>query len=131
MAGTRTKRRKGGLSSTAAMIGLTLLIGFIAAVVYVDARDMRSQQQSYIMREMTLERQIEEEKQRTLLLTEQKKHTQTKQYVDWFEKNRVKKDKKVYGIIVLNSPKKKLIEKVRADNRIRLYEYQIAYREIT
>ncbi len=56
---------------------------------------------------------------------------QTKQYVDWFEKNRVKKDKKVYGIIVLNSPKKKLIEKVRADNRIRLYEYQIAYREIT
>ena len=54
MAGTRTKRRKGGLSSTAAMIGLTLLIGFIAAVVYVDARDMRSQQQSYIMREMTL-----------------------------------------------------------------------------
>ena len=89
MAGTRTKRRKGGLSSTAAMIGLTLLIGFIAAVVYVDARDMRSQRQSYIMREMTLERQIEEEKQRTLLLTEQKKHTQTKQYVEEVAKDKL------------------------------------------
>jgi len=71
------------------MIGLTLLIGFIAAVVYVDARDMRSQQQSYIMREMTLERQIEEEKQRTLLLTEQKKHTQTKQYVEEVAKDKL------------------------------------------
>ena len=55
---------------------------------------------------------------------------QTKQYVDWFEKHKVKKGKKVYGIIVLNSPKKALIEKVRADDRIRLYEYQIAYQEI-
>lgn len=55
---------------------------------------------------------------------------QTKQYVDWFEKHKVKKGKKVYGIIVLNSPKKALIEKVRADERIRLYEYHIAYQEI-
>ena len=55
---------------------------------------------------------------------------QIKQYVDWFEKHKVKKGKKVYGIIVLNSPKKKLVEKVRSDNRIRLYEYQIAYNEI-
>ncbi len=57
-------------------------------------------------------------------------YEQTKQYVDWFEKHKVKKGKKVYGIIVLNSPKKALIEKVRADDRIRLYEYQIAYQEI-
>ena len=55
---------------------------------------------------------------------------QIKQYVDWFEKHKVKRGKKVYGIIVLNSPKKKLIEKVRSDSRIRLYEYQIAFREI-
>ena len=55
---------------------------------------------------------------------------QTKQYVDWFEKNKVKKGRNVYGIIVLNSPKKNVIEKVRGDNRIRLFEYQIAYREI-
>lgn len=55
---------------------------------------------------------------------------QTKQYVDWFEKHKVKKGRKVYGIIVLNSPKNKIIEKVRSDNRIRLFEYQIAYREI-
>ena len=47
-----------------------------------------------------------------------------------FEKNKVKKGRNVYGIIVLNSPKKNVIEKVRGDNRIRLFEYQIAYREI-
>ena len=71
------------------MIGLTLLIGFIASVVYIDSREMRSQQQSYITREATLERQIEEEKQRTLLLTEQKKHTQTKQYVEEVAKDKL------------------------------------------
>ena len=89
MAVPRTKRRKNGLSSTAAMIGLTLLIGFIASVVYIDSREMRSQQQSYITREATLERQIEEEKQRTLLLTEKKKHTQTKQYVEEVAKDKL------------------------------------------
>ena len=89
MAVTRTKRKKNGLSSTAAMIGLTLLIGFIASVVYIDSREMRSQQQSYITREATLERQIEEEKQRTLLLTEKKKHTQTKQYVEEVAKDKL------------------------------------------
>ncbi len=71
------------------MIGLTLLIGFIASVVYIDSREMRSQQQSYITREATLERQIEEEKQRTLLLTEKKKHTQTKQYVEEVAKDKL------------------------------------------
>ncbi|MBE6099932.1 MAG: DUF91 domain-containing protein [Anaerovibrio sp.] len=79
-----------------------------------------------------------EDKDENLYILELKKdsgyddaYEQTKQYVDWFEKNKVKKGKKVYGIIVLNSPKKKLVEKVRADDRIRLFEYQIAYKEIT
>lgn len=78
-----------------------------------------------------------EDKDENLYILELKKDSgygdafeQIKQYVDWFEKNKVKKGKKVYGIIVLNSPKKKLIEKVRADDRIRLFEYQIAYKEI-
>ncbi len=79
-----------------------------------------------------------EDKDENLYILELKKdsgyddaYEQTKQYVDWFEKNKVKRGKKVYGIIVLNSPKKKLIKKVRADDRIRLFEYQIAYKEIT
>lgn len=78
-----------------------------------------------------------EDKDENLYILELKKDSgysdafeQIKQYVDWFEKNKVKKGKKVYGIIVLNSPKKNLIEKVRTDDRIRLFEYQIAYKEI-
>ena len=37
---------------------------------------------------------------------------------------------KVYGIICLNSPSKELIEKVHADSRMKLFEYQISYNEI-
>lgn len=51
-------------------------------------------------------------------------------YLDWFEKDDISKGKKVYGIICLNSPTKDLIEKVRKDERIKLFEYQISYTEI-
>lgn len=40
------------------------------------------------------------------------------------------KNRKIYGIICLNSPSNELIKKVRADNRMRLFEYQISYREV-
>ena len=40
------------------------------------------------------------------------------------------KGKKVYGIICLNSPTKQLIDKVHADKRMRLFEYQISYTEL-
>ena len=57
-------------------------------------------------------------------------YNQTAMYLDWFEKNDISKDKKVYGIICLNSPSEKLIEKVHADKRMRLFEYQISYTEL-
>ena len=57
-------------------------------------------------------------------------YKQTAEYLDWFEKNNITKGKKVYGIICLNSPSKILIEKVHADKRMRLFEYQISYKEI-
>ncbi|MDO4322820.1 MAG: endonuclease NucS [Lachnospiraceae bacterium] len=48
-------------------------------------------------------------------------------YLEWFEKNEKFKDKNVYGIICLNQPSRELIEKVHADKRMKLYEYQISY----
>lgn len=51
-------------------------------------------------------------------------------YVDWFQENKGKKNRKVYGIICLNNPTKKLVEQVKADDRIKLFEYQISYKEV-
>lgn len=51
-------------------------------------------------------------------------------YIDWFAKNKEFKDQKIYGIICLNNPSKGLIEKTTKDERVKLYEYMISYREI-
>ena len=57
-------------------------------------------------------------------------YKQTAEYLDWFEKSKYANNRKIYGIICLNSPSNELIKKVRADNRMRLFEYQISYREV-
>lgn len=57
-------------------------------------------------------------------------YKQTAQYLDWFETSEKFKNKNVYGIICLNNPTKDLIKKVHADKRMKLFEYQISYREI-
>ena len=56
-------------------------------------------------------------------------YKQIKNYVDYFEKNRAK-GKEVFGILCLNSPTEKLLQDVRQDKRIRLFEYKISYNEI-
>lgn len=57
-------------------------------------------------------------------------YKQTAEYLDWFEKNKISKGKKVYGIICLNNPTKDLIDKVHSDDRMKLFEYQISYTEM-
>lgn len=57
-------------------------------------------------------------------------YKQTAQYLEWFEQNAISKGKNVYGIICLNSPTKELIEKVHQDSRMRVFEYQISYKEL-
>ncbi len=57
-------------------------------------------------------------------------YEQTKQYVNWLKKHKCKKGKRVHGIICMSAPSNALIEKVRRDEEISLYEYQISYREI-
>ena len=57
-------------------------------------------------------------------------YLQTVRYLEWFEKSKKFKNKKVYGIICLSNPDKKLIDNVHSDSRIRLFEYRISYTEI-
>lgn len=57
-------------------------------------------------------------------------YTQTVKYVEWFEKSKYAKGKKVYGIICVNDPPQKLINSVQKDDRIRLFEYRVSYSEI-
>ena len=55
---------------------------------------------------------------------------QVKRYIKWFEKSKYAKGKKVYGIICLNNPTKKLINAVKTDDKISLFEYNISFTEI-
>lgn len=57
-------------------------------------------------------------------------YEQTKNYVEWLQAHRCQKGQKVTGIICLNAPSAALVAKVQRDARIRLFEYQISYREI-
>lgn len=57
-------------------------------------------------------------------------YKQTAEYLDWFEKSPKFNGKKVFGIICLNNPTQQLIDKVHADKRMKLFEYQISYTEI-
>ena len=57
-------------------------------------------------------------------------YAQTIKYVEWFEKSKYAEGKKVYGIICVNDPPKKLIKSIQNDDRIRLFEYKVSYTEI-
>lgn len=57
-------------------------------------------------------------------------YQQIKTYVDYFEKHRATRAQKVFGIICLNAPSEKILSEVRADKRIRLFEYKISYAEL-
>ena len=56
-------------------------------------------------------------------------YKQTVEYIEWFQKHKAR-GKKVYGIICLNAPNRALVDAVRKDDRVKLYEYQISYTEI-
>ena len=56
-------------------------------------------------------------------------YIQTVEYIEWFENEKRFSGKKIYGIICLNNPSKTLLDKVHKDSRVRVFEYQISYRE--
>ena len=55
-------------------------------------------------------------------------YAQIRSYIDWFENNRP--EKKIRGILCLNNPPKKLIQAVRLDEKVQLFNYQIIYEEV-
>lgn len=55
-------------------------------------------------------------------------YEQTADYLNWFTKNWTD-HKNIYGIICLNNPTEDLLEKVRDDDRIKLFEYHISFSE--
>ncbi len=57
-------------------------------------------------------------------------YKQTTSYLEWFENDKEFKDKKVFGIICVNSPTQELIDKVHKDKRMKLFEYSISFREM-
>lgn len=56
---------------------------------------------------------------------------QLSEYIKWFDENKVKDNQKTYGIICLNNPGEDLIQQVKANDRIKLFEYKISYTEIS
>lgn len=56
-------------------------------------------------------------------------YAQTAAYLDWFEKSAAFANRNIYGIICVNHPSQNLLEKVHADARMQIYEYQISYVE--
>jgi len=54
-------------------------------------------------------------------------YAQTREYIDWIEEDVAVKGQRVFGIICLNDPTKDLIEKVKADDQMRLFEYSILF----
>jgi tetratricopeptide (TPR) repeat protein len=57
-------------------------------------------------------------------------YEQIVKYINWFSDSEKFKDRKINGIICLNSPSSELINKIRSDDKVRLFEYQISYTEI-
>ncbi len=57
-------------------------------------------------------------------------YRQTREYMDWAERHLAADGQRVFGIICLNSPPAKLVQKIRDDPQVRLFEYAISYTEI-
>lgn len=82
MSTAKNRHRARNLNSSIGMIGIFVLIGLVSFAIYKEESDMRVQEQAYIEREATLNRQIEEEEQRTKTLNERKKYVATNQYIE-------------------------------------------------
>ncbi|MDO4961248.1 MAG: septum formation initiator family protein [Eubacteriales bacterium] len=77
------------ITSRIAMICLTVVIGLVAVNIYSSEKTMRQQEKTYIEREASLNRQIEEEEQRTKELNEKKKYVATNQYIEQVAKEKL------------------------------------------
>lgn len=79
MAGRRKSRN---LNSKLPLLGITLVVGVLAFAVGIRSQDLREKEQTYLMREDTLQKEIANEEQRTEDLNEKKVYVKTKQYIE-------------------------------------------------
>lgn len=79
MAGRRKTRN---LNSKLPLLGITLVVGVLAFAVGIRSQDLREKEQTYLMREDTLQKEIANEEQRTEDLNEKKVYVKTKQYIE-------------------------------------------------
>ena len=57
-------------------------------------------------------------------------YDQLVEYMDWIKKNKATGKQKVYGIICLNNPKSDLIEKVKSNSMISLFQYEVRFSKL-
>ena len=87
MSASKARRRANNLNNGINMIGFIVIIGLIAGFIYKDEQAMREQERTYVEREASLAKQIEEEEQRTKTLNERKKYVTTDQYIEEVARN--------------------------------------------
>ena len=57
-------------------------------------------------------------------------YDQLVEYMNWIKKNKATGKQKVYGIICLNNPKSDLIEKVKTNSMISLFQYEVRFSKL-
>lgn len=87
MSARKTRREANNLNNSISMIGFIVIIVLIAGFIFKDEQTMRIQEQTYVEREASLTKQIDEEEQRTKTLNERKKYVTTDQYIEEVARN--------------------------------------------
>lgn len=87
MSARKTRREANNLNNSINMIGFIVIIVLIAGFIFKDEQTMRIQEQTYVEREASLTKQIDEEEQRTKTLNERKKYVTTDQYIEEVARN--------------------------------------------
>ena len=72
-----------------AMLSITIVVAMLLTVVSINSWRLREKQNSYIEQEEALQKQIDEQDQRTQDLEELKKYTQTKKYAEEVAKDKL------------------------------------------
>lgn len=72
-----------------ALMGITVIVAFLAVVVNVKGSELRQSDFEYEQRELALESQKAEEELRALTLEEQRIYVQTKQYIEKIAKEKL------------------------------------------
>ena len=72
-----------------AMLSITIVVAMLLTVVSINSWRLREKQNSYIEQEEALQKQIDEQDQRTQDLEELKKYTKTKKYAEEVAKDKL------------------------------------------